>query len=92
MDRIALKSRLVKSAAYNPETGMLHVWLKSKRHVTHPGVSQAIFDLLVSAESPGFYYTYYIAANDERIPKPISWTYKAAGSLIAALLLFAPNW
>lgn len=91
MTRISLSSRLIDSVDYNSDTMTLHVWLKSHRHVTHPNVPPAVFETLVGAESPGFYYSYYIAANDERVPRPITWVYKLAGTVVAAALLFVPG-
>jgi surface polysaccharide O-acyltransferase-like enzyme len=64
MEWIDLRSRLIGSVAYNRETETLHVWLRSRRHVTHSDISEATFRNLVNAESAGFYYSYYIAGRN----------------------------
>ena len=61
MQQVRVKSRLISSVAYNADTQTLHVWTNDKRHLTHTDISEAVYNNLVSAESAGFYYTYYIA-------------------------------
>ncbi len=64
MQQVPIKSRLISSVAYNADSQTLHVWLHDKRHVTHYDVSEAVYNNLVSAESAGFYYTYFVARKD----------------------------
>jgi hypothetical protein len=67
MQTVQLQSRLLASAGYNQETQSLHVWFKNRKHVIHAGVAEHVFRNLIEAESPGFYYTYYIS--DKEPPK-----------------------
>jgi hypothetical protein len=66
MNRTPLKSRLIDSVAYNTETSTLHVWLRSKKHEIYLNVSMQTYQNLISAPSPGFYYSYYIATKGRK--------------------------
>jgi hypothetical protein len=61
MEWIALKSRLVSEIAYDPEHEVLHVRLRTKSLKRYDNISPTMFENLRTAESPGFYYSYYIA-------------------------------
>lgn len=73
MRRISLNSRLIESVAYNSETASLSVWLQSRRRAIHEDVSHAEYMNLISADSPGFYYTYFIASKDMSKPTRLGW-------------------
>lgn len=58
MKRISIQSRLIQSIAHDSKTGALHVWFRNGKHRIHQNVSAEIVENLISAESPGFYYSY----------------------------------
>lgn len=91
MTRIPLTSRLIESVQYNQSTRTLHVWFRSGRHKYHCNVPATKFENLVHTDSPGFYYTYYIASHNRKVRKPITWIYKAFGALVAVALLSIPG-
>ena len=69
MEWITLKSRLVSEIAYDAEREVLEVRLRTGAHRKYDGISSTMFENLRSAESPGFYYSYYIARTHD---KPLS--------------------
>ena len=52
-----LRSTAIASAGYDPDTRTLEVEFVNGRTYTHPDVPQAVYDALVSAPSPGRFYT-----------------------------------
>ena len=66
MEWIAMKSRLLSEIAYNPEREVLHVRLRNNTLKRYDDISPAVFENLRSAESPGFYFNYYIARHHHR--------------------------
>lgn len=66
MEWIALKSRLVSEIAYDTEQEILHVRLRTGSLKRYENISPTIFENLRTAESPGFYYSYYIARAREK--------------------------
>lgn len=73
MRRISLKSSLIDSVAYNSETASMRVWLQSGRHVMHQDVPEAVYLNLISAKSPGLYYTHFIDSDDRHTPGRARW-------------------
>ena len=67
MEWIALKSRLVSEIAYESEREVLHVRLRTRAQRSYRNISPTMFENLRSAESPGFYYSYYIARPRDRM-------------------------
>jgi hypothetical protein len=61
MECVAIRSRLINSAAYYPESKKLCVWFRTGRCAWHDDVSATLFRNLVDADSPGFYYKNYLA-------------------------------
>lgn len=66
MQQVTLQSRRLESAAYNEDSQILHIWLKSRRHLQFSGIPRHVYENLISAPSPDLYYSYYIA--EERKP------------------------
>jgi hypothetical protein len=66
MQQVATNSRLISSVAYDPETHVLHVWMRNRRHFRHADITPAVYQNLISSESVGFYYTCYIAQSKEQ--------------------------
>lgn len=83
MEWIALKSRLVSEIAYDAEHEVLEVRLRTGAQRKYDGISPTIFENLRSAESPGFYYSYYIARAHD---KPLS-SHRLVGLPLRALRL-----
>jgi hypothetical protein len=63
---IAVQSKLISEIAYDGRLGVLHVRLRNGEEVTHEDVAPQMVDNLLTAESPGFYYSFYIAKPHER--------------------------
>jgi len=61
MECVVIKSRLLASAAYYPQSRKLCVWFHNGRSAVHDNVEEGIFRNLTNADSPGLYYSYYIA-------------------------------
>ena len=61
MQQIAIDAKTIASVAYNEETGALHVWKRNGRHVIHYNISKGVYNNLVTAGEPDFYYETYIA-------------------------------
>ena len=55
-----LSSKLVKSAAYDPATGILDIEIRLKGHRRYFNVPPVIYQNLITAASPGWYYTRHI--------------------------------
>ena len=91
MTRIPLMSRLIESVQYNPDTRTLHIWFRSRRHRAFSDIPPAKFENLINADSPGFYYAYYIAPIAKKMPKPIVWSYRLVGAVFTAALLMIPG-
>jgi hypothetical protein len=70
MEWIALKSRLVSEIAYDAEHEVLFVRLRTKALKRYENVSQIMFDNLRTADSPGFYFSYYIARTRDKSAPP----------------------
>jgi hypothetical protein len=88
MQQVALDSRLLSSVAYNADSQTLHVWLRSKRHVVHRDISEAIYANLINAESAGFYYTYYIARKEPQVARHYTRTaVKLAAACVLSIVL-----
>jgi hypothetical protein len=60
MQNQPIKSRLIKSVVYDEQTQFLDVELRSGKLRRFPNVSKTVYDNLLTAESPGWYYTYHI--------------------------------
>jgi hypothetical protein len=56
-----LQSRLISEVAYDEPHEVLFVRLRTKQLKKYQNISPTMYENLVSAESPGFYYSYYIA-------------------------------
>jgi len=91
MTRIPLTSRLIESVQYSPDTRALHIWFRSRRHRTFSDIPPAKFENLIHADSPGFYYAYYIAPIAQKVPRQIVWSYRFFGALCTAALLMIPG-
>ena len=65
MECVSFQSRLISSVAYYGMAARLTVWFRSGRCKVHENVSEAVFRNFVTADSPGFYYTNYIAGNGQ---------------------------
>lgn len=55
-----LSSKLVKSVAYDPATGVLDIEIRVKGHRRYFNVPPVIYENLITATSPGWYYTRHI--------------------------------
>jgi hypothetical protein len=70
MDWIALKSRLVSEIAYDAEHEVLHIRLRTGMLKRYENISPTMFENLRTAESPGFYFSYYIARTHQKSAAP----------------------
>jgi hypothetical protein len=70
VDWIALKSRLVSEIAYDAEHEVLHIRLRTGTLKRYENISPTMFDNLRTAESPGFYFSYYIARTHQKTQAP----------------------
>ena len=68
MECVVIQSRLIASVAYYRNTETLRVWFHTNRCAVHRRISQTMFRNLVDADSPGFYYSHYIAERDHDHP------------------------
>ncbi|MBB3392716.1 hypothetical protein FHT82_005505 [Rhizobium sp. BK275] len=55
-----LSSKLVKSVAYDPSTGVLDIEIRLKGNRRYFNVPPVIYENLITAASPGWYYTRHI--------------------------------
>ncbi|EJJ26553.1 KTSC domain-containing protein [Rhizobium sp. CF142] len=55
-----LSSKLVKSVAYDPSTGVLDIEIRLKGHRRYFNVPLVVYENLITATSPGWYYTRHI--------------------------------
>ncbi len=55
-----LTSKLVKSVAYDPSTGVLDIEIRLKGYRRYFNVPPVIYQNLITAASPGWYYTRHI--------------------------------
>lgn len=55
-----LSSKLVKSVAYDPSTGILDIEIRLKGYRRYFNVPPVIYQNLITATSPGWYYTRHI--------------------------------
>lgn len=70
MTWIRLNSRRLAAAAYDAAHEKLEVRFRNGSTADHRGVTPAMFDSLITAESPGFYYHYYIEPCRIGQPRP----------------------
>jgi hypothetical protein len=55
-----LSSKLVKSVVYDPSTGVLDIEIRLKGHRRYFNVPPVVYENLITATSPGWYYTRHI--------------------------------
>ena len=55
-----LTSKLVKSVAYDPSTGVLDIEIRLKGTRRYFNVPPVVYENLITAASPGWYYTRHI--------------------------------
>ncbi|QWW70113.1 KTSC domain-containing protein [Rhizobium sp. WYJ-E13] len=55
-----LSSKLVKSVAYDPSTGVLDIEIRLKGNRRYFNVPPVVYENLITATSPGWYYTRHI--------------------------------
>jgi hypothetical protein len=60
MQKQSINSRLIKSVRYDEQAQLLEVELRSGKLRQFTGVRKTVYDNLLAAESPGWYYTYHI--------------------------------
>jgi len=65
-DRVRLNSNKLKWAAYDAASETLYVWPARGRKITHKFISQGVFNNLITADPPDFYYHFYIARERKR--------------------------
>lgn len=63
---VALNSKRLRKAAYNAETKQLTVWSGRFSKIVYRGISAGIYNNLITAQEPDFYYFHYI----HRAPPP----------------------
>jgi hypothetical protein len=88
---IKLKSKTIRRALYLPEREQLVVWLPSMGKRSYYGVSRNVFDKLIEAEDPDFYYSTYIRDGYETGPRK-SALVKWAVLIALCALLTLPIW
>jgi len=92
MECVIVKSKLIASVAYYRDTQKLRVWFHNGRSTTHENITSEVFQNLVSAESPGFYYQYYIATRRKsRATRPGNVRKLAAAIAVAVAMLGASS-
>ena len=57
----SLQSRLISEYASDLKSATLHVRLRNGQQAAHENIAPQMVENLRTAESPGFYYSYYIA-------------------------------
>ena len=87
MECVSLNSRLISSATYYRGAKKLRVWFHSGRYAIHDNVTAGVFDNLVNADSPGFYYKNYIAGRDWSQIKKSNYLLKVSASVVLAAAL-----
>lgn len=60
MQNQPIQSRLIKSVSYDAQTLVLEVELSSGKRRRFSNVSKNVYENLLTAESPGWYYTNHI--------------------------------
>lgn len=60
MERIPIQSRVIQSNTHDSASDTLYVGFRNGEHRIHPNVSVKMLENLISAESPGFYYSYHL--------------------------------
>ena len=65
---VTLNSQQIRKVQYSPESRKLTVWNGPFTKTVHPNISQGMYDNLISAGMPDFYYSHYIVA-DQPAPK-----------------------
>jgi len=57
---VALNSKRLRKAAYDAETKKLTVWSGRFNKTVHQDISPGVYNNLVTAQEPDFYYFHYI--------------------------------
>jgi hypothetical protein len=88
MECVSFNSRMIASAAYYPNLQKLVVWLTSGRSSTYEDVPHNVFNNLVAAESPGYYYSQFIAHRHRQVVAQRSnWALKVASVVVIAMAI-----
>lgn len=91
MNRVPVQSRLIHSVAYNEQSETLHVWFHNGRHRAHHGIPSSQVSALIEAQSPGFYYSYYIHTPDPLARITPFWAPRVTALLVAVTLVMLPS-
>ena len=91
MNRVSIQSRLIQNVAYNEQSETLHIWFRNGKHRAHYDISASRVSALIQAQSPGFYYSYYIHTPDPLVRIAPIWTPRLLAFLFAATLVMLPS-
>lgn len=61
MEWIKVRSKLISEIAYDEAGHELHIRFQSRAEKVFPNIPKHMFENLLTAESPGFYYATYIS-------------------------------
>lgn len=84
-----LNSKNVRWVTYSPDAKRLTVWNSAGRKTVHEGVSEGVYEKLLAADPPDFFYETYIAEAAQPKSALIRWL---ALTLIVALALTVVFW